>query len=122
MESFEANMKAMANFDRSILAGWYVALPNGWFYNIQTIMNFRYLKQKVEEGTARLLIGKFDVKKRAYYGNTSMESEISLLMANQTLVSRLSCFTKSAFTFPYGRQLPVNSSMILSWGPAAQLM
>ncbi|KAF8197920.1 RNA methylase [Pholiota molesta] len=41
----------------------------------------------LEEGSARQLIGKFDVKKRAYYGNTSMESEISLLMANQTLAS-----------------------------------
>lgn len=29
----------------------------------------------------------FDVKKRKYYGNTSMEAEISLLMANQTLAS-----------------------------------
>ncbi|KJA27817.1 hypothetical protein HYPSUDRAFT_34967 [Hypholoma sublateritium FD-334 SS-4] len=41
----------------------------------------------LEEGSARQLIAKFDVKKRAYYGNTSMESEISLLMANQTLAS-----------------------------------
>ncbi|KIM45389.1 hypothetical protein M413DRAFT_65987 [Hebeloma cylindrosporum] len=41
----------------------------------------------LEEGSARQLIGKFDVKKRVYYGNTSMESEISLLMANQTLAS-----------------------------------
>lgn len=45
-----------------------------------------FLTPKLEEGTARLLITKFDVKKRAYYGNTSMESEMSLLMANQTLV------------------------------------
>lgn len=41
----------------------------------------------LEEGSARLLIAKFDVKKRNYYGNTSMESEISLLMANQTLAA-----------------------------------
>ena len=34
-------------------------------------------------GTARRLIDTFDVKKRAYYGNTSMEAEMSLLMANQ---------------------------------------
>lgn len=27
----------------------------------------------------------FDLKKRAYIGNTSMESEVSLLMANQAL-------------------------------------
>jgi hypothetical protein len=38
------------------------------------------------EGSARSLIPRFDVKQRVYYGNTSMESEISLLMANQTLV------------------------------------
>ncbi|KAH9484987.1 tRNA (guanine(10)-N2)-methyltransferase [Psilocybe cubensis] len=41
----------------------------------------------IEEGSARQLVGKFDVKKRSYYGNTSMEAEISLLMANQTLAS-----------------------------------
>lgn len=32
-------------------------------------------------------MGTFDVKKRQYFGNTSMEAEISLLMANQTLAS-----------------------------------
>jgi len=41
----------------------------------------------IEEGTARPLVKTFDVKKRAYYGNTSMEAEISLLMANQTLAA-----------------------------------
>jgi tRNA G10 N-methylase Trm11 len=41
---------------------------------------------KIEDGSARSLIKKFDVKKREYFGNTSMEAEISLLMANQTLV------------------------------------
>jgi tRNA (guanine10-N2)-methyltransferase len=44
---------------------------------------------QVVEGTARQLVGMFDVKKRAYFGNTSMEAEISLLMANQTLVRRI---------------------------------
>ncbi|KAF8495862.1 tRNA guanosine-2'-O-methyltransferase [Gautieria morchelliformis] len=39
----------------------------------------------IAKGTARPLIHKFDVKKRAYYGNTSMDAEMSLLMANQTL-------------------------------------
>ena len=42
---------------------------------------------KLFEGSARHLIKKFNVKTRAYYGNTSMDSEMSLLMANQTLVS-----------------------------------
>jgi hypothetical protein len=42
--------------------------------------------QQIAQGTARRLIQKFDVKKRAYYGNTSMDAEMSLLMANQTLV------------------------------------
>ncbi|EMD37313.1 hypothetical protein CERSUDRAFT_153886 [Gelatoporia subvermispora B] len=41
----------------------------------------------IEDGTARSLMKKFDVKKRVFYGNTSMEAEISLLMANQTLAS-----------------------------------
>ncbi|KAF8554733.1 tRNA guanosine-2'-O-methyltransferase [Imleria badia] len=43
-----------------------------------------YFGRLVAEGTARSLIRTFDVKKRAYFGNTSMEAEISLLMANQT--------------------------------------
>ncbi|EIW82661.1 RNA methylase [Coniophora puteana RWD-64-598 SS2] len=46
-----------------------------------------YFGRLIVEGTARALIGKFDVKKREYFGNTSMEAEISLLMANQTLAS-----------------------------------
>ncbi|KAF8325243.1 tRNA guanosine-2'-O-methyltransferase [Cantharellus anzutake] len=37
----------------------------------------------VSEGESRPLIRKFDVKKRAFFGNTTMEAEISLLMANQ---------------------------------------
>ncbi|KAG8742733.1 hypothetical protein FRC10_001007 [Ceratobasidium sp. 414] len=41
----------------------------------------------IAEGTARRLIAKFDVKKRQYYGNTSMEAEMSLLMANQALAA-----------------------------------
>ncbi|THH31329.1 hypothetical protein EUX98_g2848 [Antrodiella citrinella] len=41
----------------------------------------------IDEGSARRLVKSFDVKKRKYYGNTSMEAEISLLMANQTLAS-----------------------------------
>ncbi|KIY44384.1 tRNA guanosine-2'-O-methyltransferase [Fistulina hepatica ATCC 64428] len=44
-----------------------------------------YFGRLIEEGSARALIKKFDVKKRSYLGNTSMEAEISLLMANQTL-------------------------------------
>ncbi|KAK2467888.1 hypothetical protein APHAL10511_000183 [Amanita phalloides] len=46
-----------------------------------------YFGRLIEEGSARQLISYFDVKKRVYYGNTSMESEISLLMANQTLAA-----------------------------------
>ncbi|KAF8627791.1 hypothetical protein AX15_004218 [Amanita polypyramis BW_CC] len=46
-----------------------------------------YFGRLIEEGTARQLISHFDVKKRSYYGNTSMESEISLLMINQTLAA-----------------------------------
>lgn len=51
---------------------------------------------QIEEGSARQLVGKFDVKKRSYYGNTSMEAEISLLMANQTLVSLFPLMTSEA--------------------------
>ncbi|KAF9263408.1 tRNA guanosine-2'-O-methyltransferase [Marasmius fiardii PR-910] len=46
-----------------------------------------YFGRLIAEGTARALISTFDVKKRSYFGNTSMESEISLLMANQSLAS-----------------------------------
>ncbi|KAF8348221.1 tRNA guanosine-2'-O-methyltransferase [Amanita rubescens] len=46
-----------------------------------------YFGRLIEEGSARQLISRFDVKKRVYYGNTSMESEISLLMTNQTLAA-----------------------------------
>ncbi|KAF7315392.1 RNA methylase [Mycena indigotica] len=42
---------------------------------------------QIADGEARSLIGVFDVKKRLYYGNTSMESEVSLLMANQALAT-----------------------------------
>ncbi|KAL4078428.1 S-adenosyl-L-methionine-dependent methyltransferase [Scleroderma yunnanense] len=43
-----------------------------------------YFGRLIAEGTARALIKTFDVKTRNYFGNTSMEAEISLLMANQT--------------------------------------
>ncbi|KAJ7045462.1 S-adenosyl-L-methionine-dependent methyltransferase [Mycena alexandri] len=46
-----------------------------------------YFGRLVIDGSARALIKMFDVKKRLYYGNTSMESEVSLLMANQALAS-----------------------------------
>lgn len=35
----------------------------------------------------RHLIDRFDLKKRVYIGNTSMEAEMSLLMANQAKAS-----------------------------------
>ncbi|EIN11648.1 RNA methylase [Punctularia strigosozonata HHB-11173 SS5] len=41
----------------------------------------------IEEGSARPLIHTFDVKKRVFFGNTSMEAEVSLLMANQTMAT-----------------------------------
>lgn len=37
--------------------------------------------------TQRHLMDVFDLKKRSYIGTTSMESEVSLLMANQALAS-----------------------------------
>ncbi|KAK7057237.1 RNA methylase [Favolaschia claudopus] len=46
-----------------------------------------YFGRLVADGSARALIQMFDVKKRLYYGNTSMDSEVSLLMANQALAS-----------------------------------
>ncbi|KAF6761256.1 RNA methylase [Ephemerocybe angulata] len=46
-----------------------------------------YFGRLLEESSARPLVNVFDVKKRKYYGNTSMEAEVSLLMANQTMAS-----------------------------------
>ena len=54
---------------------------------------------QIVEGTARTLVHTFDVKKRAYFGNTSMEAEISLLMANQSLVSFHESFTQIVNSF-----------------------
>ncbi|KAG8812167.1 hypothetical protein FRC17_002165 [Serendipita sp. 399] len=45
-----------------------------------------YFGRLVAESACRHLISKFNVKKRVYYGNTTMDAEISLLMANQALV------------------------------------
>ncbi|CAE6483335.1 unnamed protein product [Rhizoctonia solani] len=62
--------------------------PHGWpRHKRQVDGEFRQVVfgRLIAEGTARRLIAAFDVKKRTYYGNTSMEAEISLLMANQTL-------------------------------------
>ena len=59
------------------------------------------LLPQIEEGTARPLMKTFDVKKRSYYGNTIMEAEISLIMANQTLVrssSRCKCVSSELNT------------------------
>lgn len=46
-----------------------------------------YFGRLIEEGACRNLCYKFDIKKRAYYGNTTMDAEVSLLMANQALAA-----------------------------------
>jgi hypothetical protein len=71
--------KMRVTFARCSSAGWCaenICYPN--FCRSESI--------KLERGSARSLIKTFDVKKREYFGNTSMEAEISLVMANQTLV------------------------------------
>jgi tRNA (guanine10-N2)-methyltransferase len=42
-----------------------------------------YFGRLIADGSARTLVQKFDIKKRIFYGNTSMDAEMSLLMANQ---------------------------------------
>lgn len=42
-----------------------------------------------EEELGRNLINRLDLKKRTYIGNTSMEAEMSLIMASMALVSRM---------------------------------
>ncbi|KAH9817486.1 hypothetical protein DFH28DRAFT_1081167 [Melampsora americana] len=55
-----------------------------------------WLGEKLCDGQ-RSLVDRFDLKKRAYIGNTSMEAGLSLLMANQGLV-RESSFVTDPFT------------------------
>jgi hypothetical protein len=83
MELHGKNMKEMEISDKCSLVGWYVHRND--CKNFSTDFLFGHVK--LFEGSARHLIKKFDVKTRVYYGNTSMDSEMSLLMANQTLVS-----------------------------------
>ncbi|KAG6331791.1 hypothetical protein ID866_7297 [Astraeus odoratus] len=59
---------------------------------VRSNVSHRYVRvrqkaSQVSEGSARSLIRVFDVKKRSYFGNTSMEAEVSLLMANQAQAS-----------------------------------
>ena len=86
MERLEKNMKEMEISDKYFLVDWYVSFI--WepirFYDFFYLFFTLFLK--LFEGSARHLIAKFNVKTRVYYGNTSMDSEMSLLMANQTLV------------------------------------
>lgn len=79
MRLCEARMKETENLRVYTSGGWYV------FYAVsfQLAQEFRF---QISEGQARPLIQKYNVKKRSYYGNTSMDAEVSLLMANQTLV------------------------------------
>ena len=83
MELHEKNMREMEISDRYSLVGWYVHRND--CKNFSSDLFFDHVK--LFKGSARHLIKKFNVKKRVYYGNTSMDSEMSLLMANQTLVS-----------------------------------
>ncbi|KZO98892.1 RNA methylase [Calocera viscosa TUFC12733] len=46
-----------------------------------------FFGRQLENGTARNLMVEFDIKKRKYYGNTTMDAELSLLMANQALAA-----------------------------------
>jgi hypothetical protein len=87
LDPLMARMKESAVFDTSILAGWCVSHVVTKFdlSSIIIALNLPSLAQ-IEDGSARSLIATFDVKKRVYFGNTSMESEISLVMANQALV------------------------------------
>ncbi|KAG0139522.1 hypothetical protein CROQUDRAFT_446930 [Cronartium quercuum f. sp. fusiforme G11] len=55
-----------------------------------------WLGEKLCDGQ-RSLVDRFDLKKRAYIGNTSMEAGLSLLMANQGLV-RTSSYVTDPFT------------------------
>ncbi|KAF7980758.1 hypothetical protein HWV62_36797 [Athelia sp. TMB] len=61
-----------------------------------------YFGKLIAEGSARALVQKYDVKKRQYFGNTSMEAEISLLMANQTLVRPFDAMTALIADHPQG--------------------
>jgi hypothetical protein len=79
-EPLDLYTKETESSENSSSAGWCVPVCA-----LRMLPDIR-LSLQIEEGSARSLIHTFDVKKRSYFGNTSMESEISLLMANQTLV------------------------------------
>lgn len=72
-------------FGRLVRRGCWTELTS--FCHSESSLILIVIPVQLEQGTARPLIKTFDVKKRQYFGNTSMEAEISLLMANQTLVS-----------------------------------
>jgi hypothetical protein len=78
----DARTKELVNYARYFLAGWCAKAAEARFFVFLNAVIF----VQIEQGSARPLIKTFDVKKRQYFGNTSMEAEISLLMANQTLV------------------------------------
>ncbi|TIB77546.1 hypothetical protein E3Q23_01315 [Wallemia mellicola] len=56
-------------------------------FNKQRVLHRVYFGTFLADGQ-RGLISKFDVKKRKYFGNTSMESEVTVLMANQALARK----------------------------------
>jgi hypothetical protein len=78
----DTSTKELVNYARYFLAGWCAKPAEARFFVFLNAVIF----VQIEQGSARPLVKTFDVKKRQYFGNTSMEAEISLLMANQTLV------------------------------------
>lgn len=64
-----------------------------------------WIGTKVCEGR-RNLIDLFSVKKRSYFGNTSMDAQVSLLMANQALVSCLLFPNMAACVYAYFKARP----------------
>jgi len=65
---------------------WWVRYSSASWWVCCLFVCFTAQNLQLEERSARPLIHHFDVKKRACFGNTSMDAEISFLMANQTLV------------------------------------
>ncbi|EJU04241.1 tRNA guanosine-2'-O-methyltransferase [Dacryopinax primogenitus] len=94
MESFDyMDLKGEINLkhpdETFVVMEEYPQKPSGGAFRYYDDENFMqvYFGRLVMNGTARNLVVEFDIKKRKYFGNTSMDAEVSLLMANQALAA-----------------------------------
>ena len=112
------NPRMMETFCKCISAGWCVFL----YVLVSGSRTAYFVVHQIVEGSARPLIQKFDIKKRSYYGNTSMDAEISLIMANQSLVRVKLDISLENSIFELLRHRQENWCMTLLWVQEVWLM